>query len=443
MIRSTISALVLAGAVAAGCADLPAASIEESGPRTEGAQGSAGENNRAAPRAAGRLMVDTTFVPESATIIRQFVVSDRVLIASFDYQGPLIENPYTDAAKPSYMHQTRTALAAWTLDGRALWRQDSPRAYKLELAGSEVALAYDGGGVHSERGIIWFDVATGKQLRRTKLEGRPLDMRYYSEVRLLVLMIMPQHRLETMDGAWMEVAAYDAEGRPAWRWKKDGPALSPLRMDGSTLVVGASYGPVPAAIRLDPATGRLVWSAPWNFDEPVKASPGPEAPLSHESLVMLPMSAGARFLDLANGQPAADVPLPEIPRRGTWTVAGQGDRVYVTSDDLKSITLAAYRFPSGQRIWVDETGTVSYFGPAAWGSDVAFMARRLSGGLVGQAMTTELRVYGPQGDLLGYVASDSPDGTLHWMDNLPIRVVGDRIYAAASNAVLAIRLQAK
>jgi len=397
----------------------------------------------APPPGALQIAPDAAFSVKDATQIMNFLAADDAVFASVRYEGPEVESPYRrGAGGPVMIRERRSALAAWDTDGRPLWQQDYPAAYKLALADDKLVLAHDTGMADGERGLIWIDSRTGREISRVKLSGRPCHMSYYPQADLTVLIVMPQHRLRTLEGAWMEVAAFDSHGRQAWLWKYDCTELAPLRMDGKALVVVASHAKAPAVVRLDPASGREMWRAKWDFGEAVESSAARAAGDSHESLVLVPMAGGVRFLDLATGRTVRDIPLPALGGRRAWAVEHY-DRFYVTSDDLKGITLAAYAYPSGRLLWSDETGTVSYFGPVAWGRNVVFMARRLSEGLTGRTTVNELRAYGPDGKCLALVSGEAPSGEspFYWNDTLLPQVAGDRLYAAAGRSVLAMKWQ--
>lgn len=411
-----------------------------------------------------QLGIYTRFTVEKATQIMSFVVSKDAVYASIRYTGPLITDPRIRSQRPWMTHERHSAVVAWRPDGELLWQADYPEARYLALADDKLVLAYNSGWLYSKKGIIWIDRVTGQEAHRTEFGGRtelggsPLNLTYYPKVQLVVMLrISPECGLHGLNDVWMEVVAYKSNGTLAWQWKHECRDLYALRIDGEALVVGTTYSEKPLIVRLDPRTGQEMWRVPWNSRKPIKQNEGENAPDSHESLVMVPMRYGVSFLDMASGKTVTSFPLPELsfrhirsflPRpkvsfRQIWRVQHY-DRVYITSNDVKGITIAAYHFPSGRVLWADETGTVSRGGPVAWRENVVFLARgrgesRSPLGF-GTVTLIELRVYGPKGRLLAKIAHNPQEKSEFFLnDTVRAQAVGERLYVASRNAVMAMR----
>jgi len=101
------------------------------------------------------------------------------------------------------------------------------------------------------------------------------------------------------------------------------------------------------------------------------------------------------------------------------------------------VGMGACAWPAGKPIWVDKTNTVSYGQPVAWGENVVFLARRLSNGLTGHVTLTELRVYGPRGDLRCYSAREKA----HWEDTVTPVADGTYLYLVDHGTVVAFQME--
>jgi hypothetical protein len=379
----------------------------------------------------GYLTQEGIFSIDDTIQVRAFDVSEKLVCSSFYHKGALVPLPFSRSTEPRLAYQWLPALAAWTSEGRKLWQADYPVAYRLAIAGDEIALAYDDGSANAERGIIWIDSATGARLGSVRLGGSPYEMRYYREQELLVLTV------ELQGNAGMEVVAYNARREMTWRWRYDRGTLRPLRMDDEALVVAAS-AKEPAVVRLDTRTGRELWRAPWRFNDPIAQESATNVPASHESLVMSRAKGGVRFHDLASGKVVTELadPLERPWSWSAWALPAHGDRLYLSVlNDLNGITLAAYQFPSGRMLWADETGTGTNHCPVAWGEDTVFLTWRESPG----PLLSELRIYGRAGTLHACWRTwyERPE-VFFINNNLPPRVVGARLYIAGYNCVLAL-----
>ena len=127
-------------------------------------------------------------IAEQTQVLRFRVAGGRVF-ASVRYRAGTMPSPIRRTTEPLMIPRIQSALAAWDLDGKLLWKTDLPLAYHLLVVGGQVVLAYDDGALHSERGLIWVDAATGKVIRRILLPGRPgsLALNLASESLVMIL----------------------------------------------------------------------------------------------------------------------------------------------------------------------------------------------------------------------------------------------------------------
>ncbi len=428
----TAAMAALAGLALACRPHEPAGLVPTESPRP-GATAPAGQT----PVGAGRSLVEgARFAMNGGRSLWNYVATETYICASFDYVADVGTHPTTRAPR----REQRWALLAWTPDGRKLWQKDYPRAFRLVAAGDRVALMYQEVTPQLRGGIIWIDATTGKELWHVKFSRVPTYMCYYPQERMLVAIVRSPTINTRGQGAWMDVLAFDADGRQAWTWRYRKCAdLDPARMDGRTLVLVPAYASQPAIVRLDVATGREVWRVPWDCDKPVEKFQHPrQAPRALVALVPVKGPDGVVFLDMTDGTVAWSAPAPPDSRR-VWTT-DEPDRVYLTGDPMKGKMLAACGYPSGKLIWTDQTATASYAGPVAWGPDVVIVMHRVLARAVGNNVQAELRVYARDGTLKGHRPSNDPDNADQALGyTLRPVPVGDRLYVATLNAVVALR----
>lgn len=395
----------------------------------------------AATARAAELVEGACFaLPQQTQVIKYLVSGERV------FASVRVDTRANVAGQGNGAPEYKSVLAAWDLKGKLVWQADFPLAYHLLFADGQLVMARDDGTVQAQRELIWIDPATGKVRRRAALDGRPGSVCYYPKADRIVVLLYPQKRLETLDGAWMEVAAYNQEGQRAWLWKIDATELDALRLDGEVLVVGSTFSKTPVVVRLDPGSGQEMWRTPWERkgtpDVPRELAVK-EGALNLDHVIALPVDGAVEFLDLARGKVQVRYPwsfkLPEPsphPMYRQYAIRGHSDRYYFTRWELEGITLAAAAFPSGKLLWAEETGTVSYRPPVAWGDRTVFLTRRLTGGLVGSVSLTELRIYDARGKLLTRQGKNYPD---HWDDTVSAQAVGDRLYVVRNGQVVALK----
>lgn len=381
----------------------------------------------------GLVEIESRLTIKNATQVMNFVAVKHAVFASLRHMTKA-----KDDAEP----ERRPVLVAWKPDGTLLWTSEQPEAYKLAVTRDHVVLAYDAGYRDSERGLIWIDAETGKEARRVLLPGRPMLMRFVPELDLLIVFVMSAGRAggsSNKDDVWLGALAYDLDGKAVWEWREKCHELAPLRVDAETIVVTAYLGNDRSVIGVSTKTGKALWRAPWDDNGAIEAPTLEKSFTSHRSLALLLCKKGVRFLDAGSGEPKGALPLPSQGYRKVWTTE-QNDRLFFTSDVLDGITMAAYGIPSGKAIWSDETGTVSYAGPVAWGAETVFLARRLTGGLTGTISLTELRIYSPHGALVGHMPTvPLKRGSLYWDDTQSPQLVYGRLYVASDNAVVILR----
>ncbi|NQU24149.1 MAG: HEAT repeat domain-containing protein [Candidatus Nealsonbacteria bacterium] len=385
-------------------------------------------------------------VPEQVQAGRFLAFPDRV-IASVQYRTGETSfpkpSPFRRQARPTAQPVIKSALAAWTLDGKLLWRTDLPLAYHLVAAGNQLVLAYDGGGLHSQRGLIWVDASDGKEIRRVSLPGRPSKVAFNPRSESLIIVFYPQRRLTVIDEeTWMEVRSYQMDGTPAWKHSEPVSELTGIRLDATAVVIGSTAGKEPFVAGLDPLTGKSLWRRGWGRFPSVPEL-GTPRPKNLKGLACIPKTEGLEFLDPATGATLHALPRPNAQRLMP-KFCEHADRVYYTSMQLEGFTLAAQAFPAGNVLWSDCTGTVSYAAPAAWGQDTVFLCQRLSGGLTGHGVVTELRVYSPTGELLSKITkqrvdADGKETGEGYFSTAIATPVGERLYVVDSDGLAALR----
>jgi outer membrane protein assembly factor BamB len=338
-----------------------------------------------------------------------------------------------------------SALVRWDTQGKLIWKTEIIGAYKLARAGQVLALAYDSGESNAERGIYWIDPESGDILGQELLSGRPARMQYYPEANVLALIVYPKERMNAIEGSWMEVQGFKPGGKLLWRWKADVSELGSLKMDERCLAVIGTHPTGQDAefvARLDPKTGKELWRVPMKCaaGKQPEVDPGAQS-LAMDSCIGLPCGReGVIFLDAETGRPARWTPLPSLDPSGRLSglmihtnIPGT---LYLLTDNIDGITAAAVDYASGKVLWQDETQTVSYFAPVAWGNRVVFMARRNSQGLNGRIALTELRIRTPGGANLACDVRETPEP--HWNDIVPPQVMGNRLYVGEGRRLVAI-----
>lgn len=395
-----------------------------------------------APRGyAVDLVEEARFVvPRQVQVTGSLAAGERV------YAMVAVEEPAANEPAP----RRKGLLAAWDLKGNLQWQTELPITHKMIMARGQLVLAHDDGTLQAQRELIGVDAITGKVLRRVPLDGRPLELAYYPAADRIVILQMPQKRLETLKDAWMEVAAYDRDFKQSWLSKFDGTELEPLRLNGQTIVVGTNHPRVPVLARLDPATGKMLWSGWWG--EPLfgqaPAAVTDKQPFTPDRLLAAPLPKAIGFLDMERCMIQSETGVWTMPVRMDWSkdwpvpnrLYHHGNRLYFTVWQLKGITHGAVELPTGKLLWTDETNTVSYKGPVFWGERVVFLSRRLTNGLTGGPNVTDLRVYDAAGKLRVQQSKKAPEW---WDDTIAAQAVGDRLYVVRNHELIALKWQEK
>lgn len=368
---------------------------------------------------AGHIAVAATFAIPRQYQVMKFAANDDAVFASVRYRDQEDEQP-----KP--------ALARWDPDGTLRWQKAMPEACQLARAGNKLALAYDDGTLDAQRGFFTLDTETGAILTETPLDGRPGFLCYYPRERLLVFIIYPQHRMQTLDGAWMEVRAYTLEGEEAWRWKADTTELAPCRMDGRLLIVCSSDARNPFLARLDPATGTMIWQRRWDRQS-VEQKLAIANPIAC-ALTSWSNATGLTLLDPATGAMQILITGQQAPvRYAKYCTAA--DRVYaaITLQEDKGILLQAFELPGGKLLWMNEWShpVDCVTDPIVWSDRLAVLCRSNGAG------RTELRIYSLTGVLLAIVAREF-HVLEYWNDTVPMQVVGNRLYLVDTKILTAI-----
>jgi len=388
-----------------------------------------------AESAAKRLVRATEFAVPGQTAVARFELAGGKLFASVRYGAGTSPVPYGDRRIPVTVPQSKTALAAWDLDGNLLWKTDLPLAYRLAVAGNRVVLAHDDGSLHAERGLIWVDAGTGNELHRVPLPGRPASLDFNRHSESLLMVLYPQARMLSIKDSWMEVRSYRMDATPAWVYKEPVSELRGVRTDGPVIVVHSPGGKEPSAVGLGAISGKPIWRRVVG-QSPSVPKPGTPLPKSLEGLACIPGQGGFEFLDASTGEL-----LHAFPRLKTrrWVAKPcHDDRISFTSMELEGYTLAEFDFTSGRLLWADRTGTVCYGQPAAWGANTVFLARRLSEGLTGTVTLVEMRIYSPGGVLLHHDVRERGEAGF-WNDVIRPRVAGERLYLVEKHRVVALR----
>jgi len=406
---------------------------------TESVQSSVSD---APPEASEREFVrEARFCIPGQVQVLKFLATEQKVIASVRYRAGEVkaaDSPYRRSFGERTVPVIKSALAAWDLQGNELWKIGLPPAYHLILAGSEVVLAYDWGSSDSARGLVWVDPIAGREIRRVSLPGRPAKLAFNARSESLVMVLYPQRRLTVIDEkTWMEVRAYRMDGTPAWVHREPVSELTGFCLDGPAVVIGSTSGEERFVAGLDPLTGESLWRRRWGRF-PAVPERGTPRPKSVAGLVCVPKKEGLEFLDPCDGASLHALPRPKGQRLAP-KFCGHADRVYYTSMQLEGFTLAAQAFPAGSVVWSAQTGTVSYGAPTAWGENTVFLCRRLSEGLTGHVAVTELRVYAPNGRLIGKVTKHRLEG--YFDDTAAPQAVAGRLYLVDTDELVALGRQ--
>jgi len=373
-------------------------------------------------------------VPGQVQVIRMASAGDKI-IASVRYEK---ETGSADSQDYQQLppREIRSALAAWDSSGGLLWKTELPAANHLLVVGNQIVLSYDDGSIHSLRGLIWVDSANGAEVRRIKLPGRPAKLAFNPVSETLVMVMYPQHRLQTTENSWMEVRSYRMDGELAWKHKEPASELDGLQLDGTAVVILSPTGTSPRLAGLDPLSGRVLWQRPYGRFPAVPAA-GSQVPRELKGLTCIPCPEGLEFIDPRTGAVRHALPRPRWEPL-TPKLCSHAGRVYFMSTQLEGFTLAAMAFPSGTALWADQTATVCYGEPGDWQGNTVFLLRRLSQGLTGHLVLTELRVYSPEGELRTAWIKEKGEPNGLWDDTVAPLAVDTRLYVVEGPRIVAL-----
>jgi len=384
-------------------------------------------------------------IPGQSQVLK-FLLVDGWVIASVRYGESAPQRPKSHGGRGDIANGSRTALVAWDPGGELLWKSDLPGAYHLIPAGNQIVLAYDAGGVDSPRGLIWIDPADGRKVRHVELPGRPATVAFNRHSESVVMVLYPDRRLRVIDDKTrMEVRSYRSDGTLGWAHEEPVSELQAVRLDGPAVVVSSYSSVQPFVTGLDPITGKPLWRRAWGRF-PAVPEYGTRRPQKLDGLAILAKQEGIEFVDAATGATVHALPRPDV-RQMTLRLSAHVDRIFYTSTELEGVTLAAQAFPGGDLLWSDETGTVSYRNPVAWDKNTVFLCRRLSQGLTGRVVVSELRIYGAGGELLAKLVKrrldehcgETAEG--YFDDTVAAQAVDNRLYVVVDGRLIAMQWQ--
>jgi len=376
--------------------------------------------------AVGQPVPVVTFaIPDQIQIVR-FIAEEDAVYASVHYL----------AITGSQAPERKSALVCWKPDGRMRWQRDLPEAFQFACAGKILALIYDDGTLAAARGLLTIDADTGRTLTETQLDGRAAALQYYPREHVLACIIYPQHRMETLEGAWMEVRAYTRQGHESWRRRFETTELTPCVMDGRLLVLSDAHATL---LRLDPATGLLRWRQPYR----AATSPSTRLPTYQTCgmLSMAPTRTVAVAFDADTGVIASHFPV-DLPISQYQHALATPDHLYlaITLTEGKGVLLKSFALPGGQLAWMDEwdANTDVVTPPVCWENRVAILARQwhdvIGGRMIGM---TELRLYARDGTpLVRQTRDTSRQG--YWDDTVAMQVAAHRLYLVDGRQLVAL-----
>jgi len=249
-------------------------------------------------------------------------------------------------------------LAAFTVDGEELWRQDLQELYgKIDLyfGHSSTPLVHNGlvfvQLLHGDAQLVLaFDAATGKEVwkqdrpskaQRESLQSyaSPIPWTGGGEPQVLIhgSDVLTAHRLEDGKELWRVGGLNDPESyNPAYRF-----VTSPTVAEGLLIVPSAKNGPV-VGVEPGKAAGDGAGAKPFERWRNDRGTPDVCSPLIHDGLVYLNRSNGALVvLDAATGATVYQERIHEARHRASPVYAD--GKVYLSGSDGTVTVLRAGR----------------------------------------------------------------------------------------------------